>query len=156
MATRRFNPWVLPAVLLAALAPCNAKQTFTSTQSLVFGRFVAGSGGTITVSPFGLRSSSGGVTLLNSTVSAASFTNTDNAQKYASATVAITLPADGSVVLSSGANQMSLNKFTSNPSGLGVMSGGSFQFTVGATLTVGANQPKGSYTGTIPVTIAYQ
>jgi hypothetical protein len=60
------------------------------------------------------------------------------------------------VVLSSGANQMSLSKFTSNPSGVGVMSGGSLQFTVGATLAVGANQPKGSYTGSIPVTIQYQ
>jgi hypothetical protein len=156
MASRRFNPWVLPALLLAALTPCNAKQTFSSTQALVFGRFIAGTGGSITIGPTGARTSTGGVTLLNSTVSAASFTNTDNSAKVASATVIITLPADGSVLLSSGANQMSLSKFTSNPSGVGVMSGGSLQFAVGATLAVGANQPKGSYTGSIPVTIQYQ
>ena len=155
-AYRRLKPWVLPAALLAALAPVNAKQTFTSTQALAFGRFVAGTGGTITVAPNGARSRTGGVVLLTSTATAASFTNSDNSAKNASATVAITLPANGSVVLSSGANQMAVNAFTSSPSGTGVMSGGSLTILVGATLTVGANQPKGNYSGSIPVTINYQ
>lgn len=156
MAKRRLQPWALPALLLAALAPGNAKQTFSASQALAFGRFVAGTGGTITVSPSGARSSTGGVTLLASTASAASFTNTDTAPSRASSTVAITLPSDGSVTLASGANQMSLGSFTSNPSGTGIMAGGSMQIRVGATLTVGANQPRGNYSGSIPVTIQYQ
>jgi hypothetical protein len=156
MATRRLKPWALPALLLAALAPGNAKQTFSSSQALSFGRFAAVSGGTITVTPAGARSRTGGVTLLTSTATPAQFTNTDNTNKYQSAAVIISLPADGSVVLSSGASQMSLRTFTSNPSGTGVMSGGSLQISVGATLVVNANQPKGAYSGSIPLTIQYQ
>lgn len=156
MSLRRLKPWALPVLLLAALVPGNARQTFTSSQALSFGRFAAGAGGTITVTPAGARTSTGTVTLLTSTVTAAKFTNTDNTQKYASAAVIITLPADNSVVLSSGANQMSLVSFTSNPSGTGFMSGGSLTITVGATLVVNANQPKGAYSGSVPVTIQYQ
>lgn len=156
MAKFRVRPWALPALLLAALAPGNAKQTFVAGQGLSFGRFVAGAGGSITVSPSGARSSTGGVTLLSSPASAATFTNTDTAPSRASNVVAITLPSDGSVTLASGANRMSLTKFTSNPAGTGVMSGGSLSISVGATLTVGANQPRGSYSGSIPVTIQYQ
>jgi hypothetical protein len=156
MASRRLKLWALPALLLAALAPGNAKQTFSSSQALAFGRFAAATAGTITVSPAGARTSTGGVTLLSSTVTAAKFTNTDNTPKMASAAVIITLPADGSVVMSSGANQMSLRTFTSNPSGTGFMSGGSLQISVGATLVVNANQARGNYSGSIPVTVQYQ
>jgi hypothetical protein len=155
-ARRRLRPWLLPAVLLAALAPVNAKQTFASTRALAFGRFLAGTGGSIIVAPNGARSSTGGVVLLTSTATSASFTNSDNGAKFANATVGITLPTDGSVVLSSGANQMTLKSFTSSPSGTGVMSGGSLTILVGATLTVGANQVKGNYSGSFPVTINYQ
>jgi uncharacterized BrkB/YihY/UPF0761 family membrane protein len=62
---RRLTQWLLPAALLAALASVHAKQVFSSTQSLAFGRFVAGTGGTITVAPNGARSQTGGVTLLH-------------------------------------------------------------------------------------------
>jgi hypothetical protein len=147
------------ALLLAALlpaVPACAKQTFNSTRALAFGRFVAGTGGTITVSPSGVRTRTGGVALVNSTASSASFSNTDTAANKLNAACIITLPADNSVVLSSGANQMQLKSFTSNPSGTGVMSGGALTISVGATLTVNANQPKGSYTGSIPITIQYQ
>jgi hypothetical protein len=156
MASRRLKLWVLPAILLAALAPGNAKQTFSSSQALSFGRFAAATAGTITVTPAGVRTSTGGVILLTSTPTAAKFTNTDNTPKMANAAVIITLPTDGSVVMSSGANQMSLRTFTSNPSGTGIMSGGSLQISVGATLVVNANQPRGNYSGSIPVTIQYQ
>jgi hypothetical protein len=156
MFLRRLKPWALPVLLLAALVPGNAKQSLTSGQALSFGRFVAGAGGTITVTPAGTRTSTGGVTLLASTVTAAKFTNTDNGAKVSNAAVIITLPADNSVVLSSGANQMNLRTFTSNPSGTGFMSGGSLTISVGATLVVNANQPRGAYSGSIPVTIQYQ
>jgi ABC-type amino acid transport substrate-binding protein len=155
MTTRRA---VLPLLLAALLptAPACAKTTFTATRVLSFGRFVAGTGGTIIVSPSGVRSRTGGVLLATSTASSAAFSYTDTASNKSNAGVIITLPADNSVVLSSGTNQMQLKSFTSTPSGTGVMSGGAIQITVGATLTVNANQPKGSYTGSIPITIQYQ
>lgn len=155
MATR-VNGCMLAAVLLLALAPAGAKQTFGATKTLVFGRFVAGAGGTITVSPAGARSATGGLVLLASTPSPAGFTFTDTAPPRANDACIITLAADNSVVLASDANQMKLSKFTSNPSVTGVMSNGTLQISVGATLVVGANQPKGSYSGSIPVTIQYQ
>jgi ABC-type amino acid transport substrate-binding protein len=153
------NRLAVVALLLAALlpaAPACAKQTFASSRALAFGHFVAGTGGTITVSPSGVRSRTGGVLLMTSTASSAAFTFTDNAPNKANAGVIISLPADNSVILSSGTNQMQLKTFTSTPSGTGVMSGGALQISVGATLTVNANQPKGSYTGSIPITVQYQ
>lgn len=148
---------VLLAALLLAAGCAHANQTFTTNRSLVFGRFVAGSGGTIIVSPSGARMRTGGVALVSSAPSSASFTFTDNAGDNASAAVIISLPADGSVTLTSGASTMAVTSFTSNPGpAAGAMSGGTLIFTVGATLTVGANQPAGSYTGSIPITVQYQ
>jgi hypothetical protein len=155
MATSRAVRTLLLAALLPAVPAC-AKQTFDSSRALAFGRFVAGTGGTITVSPSGARSRTGGVALATSTASSAAFTITDTAPNKANSVCIITLPSDNSVVLSSGTNQMQLKTFTSNPSGTGVMSGGTLQISVGATMTVNANQPKGSYSGSIPITIQYQ
>jgi hypothetical protein len=145
------------AVLLAALlpaAPARAKVTFSSTRALAFGRFVAGTGGTIIVNPAGTRSKTGAVVLLSSTASSASFTITDTSPPGANATCAISLPATATV--SNGTNQMQLNTFTSTPSGSGVMSGGTLTVAVGATMTVGANQPKGNYSGSFSVTMNCQ
>lgn len=143
-------------LLLASTAGRGAGPNLTSNQTLTFGRFAAGTGGTITVSPAGARSRSGGVILLNSIAGAATYTYSDTDPKYANSVCIISLPADGSVVLTSGSDQMQLTAFTSNPSGAGVMNGGTLQFAVGATLAVGANQRPGTYSGAIPLTIQYQ
>jgi hypothetical protein len=153
MATSR----VIRALLLAALLPAAstfAKVTVTSSSALVFGKFAATTAGTITVSPTGARSRTGGVMLLTSTASAAAFSVSDNLTHDTSCSIA--LPADNSVSLSSGANQMQLKAFTSNPSGVGPLSGGALQVTVGATMTVNANQPKGNYSGSIQITVQCQ
>ncbi len=125
----------------------------SSTQALAFGSLVAGSGGTVTVSPSGGRSASGGVILVPSgSGSAALFSVTGTS----SATYAITLPANGVVSLTSGSNTMAANSFTSNPAPTGQLSvGGSQTLSVGATLSVGSNQPSGSYSGSFTVTVIY-
>ncbi|MGV8892780.1 MAG: DUF4402 domain-containing protein [Burkholderiaceae bacterium] len=125
----------------------------SSTQALAFGSLVAGSGGTVTVSLTGVRSASGGVILLPSgSGSAALFSVTGNS----SATYAITLPANGVVSLTSGANTMAVNNFTSNPAPTGQLSvGGSQTLSVGATLSVGSNQPSGPYSGSFNVMVNY-
>jgi hypothetical protein len=153
MATSR----VIRALLLAALLPAAsafAKMTVTATRALAFGQFAATTAGTITVSPTGARSRTGGVMLLTSTASSAAISVTDNLPHDTSCSIA--LPADNSVSLSSGANQMQLKTFTSSPSGVGPLSGGAMQFTVGATMTVNANQPKGNYSGSVQVTVQCQ
>lgn len=70
-------------------------------------------------------------------------------------TYAITLP--GSATISDGAtHSMSVGSWTSNPSGTGLLGGGGTQaLALGATLTVGANQAPGVYSGSFNVTVTY-
>lgn len=153
LPTARIATIALAALLLAP-GFGQAKTSFTNNRALAFGRFVAGTGGTIILSPAGARTSTGGVLLLSSSPASASFTWSDTSPANAGKTCAIGLPS--SATLSNGTNQMTLNQFTSNPSGTSLMTGGSLTFTVGATLTVGANQPRGNYSGSFSVTIQYQ
>jgi hypothetical protein len=160
VGTRRHLNALPAALLLAsglahAVRPPSSTATFSPNSSLSFGRFAAGSAGTVTVSPDGARNSTGGVVLLTSTASAASFTFIDTANPTSSCF--IKLPADGQVVLTSGnGGQLYVNKFTSNPSINATMQGGNLQFSVGATLVVGASQASGTYSGSMPITVEYQ
>jgi hypothetical protein len=75
------------------------------------------------------------------------------------ATYVITLPLDGDVTLTSGANSMAVTGFTSSlgaTGSTGTLTGGSDDITVGATLNLGANQPVGTYNGTYVITVEYQ
>lgn len=146
---------LLLAVLLLGTGCVQAKQTLTNNGSLAFGRFVAGTGGTITVSPAGLRTQTGGVILLPSTVSAATFTASDNVAKDASIGCPVTLPANGTVTLSNGTSTMAVDQFTSAPVPC-TLSGGTRQIAVGATLTVAPNQARGNYSGSFSVTVNFQ
>jgi hypothetical protein len=149
------QPGLLAALLLAG-APALAQQSLVPTRSLEFGSFIAGAGGAITVSPGGARTRSGQVALLPSTASAASLTFRDPDPARASNACIISLPPDGSVSLTSATATMALTGFTSSPSGTGAMSGGTMQVAVGATLNVGPSQPRGNYSGAIPITVEYQ
>ena len=84
---------------------------------------------------------------------AASFTVAGEASR----TFTITLPADGTVSLISGANSMAANIFVHNAGANPALDvAGAAAFTVGATLSVAANQAAGSYTSAnFPVTINY-
>ena len=113
-------------------------------------------GGTVVLAPAGTRTTggAGGVTLPATvgTVAAASFTVSGQANY----TYAITLPTTKTIT--SGANTMTVDNFTSNPSATGTLSGaGSQTLTVGATLNVSAAQASGVYTNAsgVPVTVNY-
>ncbi len=140
--------------LLCITAPMSRAQTLTNPQPLVFGSFAPGlSSGTVTVNAAGARSAGGGVFLVSSGAgSAASYT----VGGTGSASYAITLPANGVVVLTSGPNSMAVNNFVSSPALTGVIGGGGTQtLMVGATLSVGSQQPTGSYSGSFNVTVEY-
>jgi len=160
------------SLLLSALAICcastgafaqattsaNASATIVTaismskTADLDFGNVVAGgSAGTVVMSAAGSRSATGGASLGNAgSAAAAGFT----VSGQASATYAITLPS--ATTITSGGNNMTVNTFTSSPSGTGTLSGGGSQsLAVGATLQVGTSQATGSYTGSFNVTVAY-
>jgi hypothetical protein len=114
----------------------------------------AGSGGTVVLLPAGTRTSTGGVTLpaTTGTVTAASFTVT-GASGF---TYAITLPSS-CVINDGGSNNMTVNTFTSNPSGTATLVSGTSTLTVGATLNVTAAQAAGIYTNAsgVPITVNY-
>ncbi len=158
LATQRVNAEG-PA---SASATANATATIitpisiTNVADLNFGNIVAGTGaGTVTVATTGTRTSTGDVILpsanaVQGTVNAAQFKVTG----LADATYAITLPT--SIYISeTGGETMTVDNFTSNPSGTGSLAGGTQTLSVGARLNVGAGQVAGDYTGTFNVTVAY-
>jgi len=136
--------------------------TINNTAGLAFGSLAAGTGGTVTVSPAGVRTGTGGVVLVSSGAgSAASF----NVQGFTFPTThthsySITLPADGTVTITNGAKSMAVNNFVSIPpagTSTGTLARGSQTQTlnVGATLAVGSNQAPGNYSGTFTVTVVF-
>ncbi|HUR41765.1 MAG TPA: DUF4402 domain-containing protein [Verrucomicrobiae bacterium] len=142
---------------LALLAPCAGHPQslyLINHQGLSFGRFAAGSGGTVTVTPTGARSSSGPIYLLSaSSGQEARYTITGGSDLAYS----ITLPADDSVTLSSGTGPtMVVTRFTSGPASTGQFGPtGAQAIAVGATLNISANQPAGNYGGSYSITVNY-
>ena len=118
---------------------------------LKFGNIIADAdGGTVAISTTGAPTLTGiNAPSVTGDRQQAQFTVTG----FEGATYAVTLP--GSATLSSGGNNMTVNSFVSNPSGTGVLTGGSQALNVGATLNVGANQAPGLYTGNFSVTVVY-
>jgi hypothetical protein len=150
--------WGLLLPLLLLGLPAHTATTkvgnVTTTRHLALGRFVAASGGTVVVSPAGVRSSSGGVLLLaGGIVSSAAFSLTESGDGDPLKWTTITLPA--SATLTSGGASMTLTDFTSNPNGT-FNASPLKELTVGATLNVGPNQPAGAYSGTFSVSVNYE
>ncbi len=68
----------------------------------------------------------------------------------------ITLPADGAITLAGPGTAMSVDGFNDSAGGAANLAAGIGSFTVGATLTINANQTAGAYTGNYDVTVNYQ
>jgi hypothetical protein len=144
----------------AATATSNASAevitpiSISNTADLRFGKFSALTGGTVIISAAGVRSATGAVVLSSTNAGgAASFDVTGDPN----ATYAITLPNSATLTHSvDNTKTMTIDTFTSNPSGTGTLSaGGSQALSVGATLTVGNAQTTGSYSGTFDVSVEY-
>jgi len=106
---------------------------------------------TVVVSTAGVRSAGTSANILGdaTNVSAASFTVTGEAGN------SFSISAIADTTLDSGANSMDVTDITPSLAGSGTLTGGTYIFTVGATLHVAANQPAGTYTGTFDVTVNY-
>jgi hypothetical protein len=147
--------WPAAVVLLAIATSVGAADlplAVTTRSDLGFGQLVAtASSGTVTVSPAGGRTYGGGVILANGLgVSAGAFALTGDLH----ASYSITLPSE--CTLSGGGGSMTVDQFSSSPSGAGSLGpAGSQMVTLGATLHVGAAQASGSYSGTYAVMLAY-
>lgn len=136
---------------------------FSGVEALSFGSFVANTGGTVTVpataSP--LRTKTGGIILLAvpaPTSARCSVYVDTNASPNPAYPVSyhVTLPPDGAVQLSTaGGANMAVNQFvaTTTPTNTIPSAASPGTVRIGATLTVGANQAPGNYTGVFQLTI---
>ncbi|HEX8376614.1 MAG TPA: DUF4402 domain-containing protein [Pedobacter sp.] len=134
----------------------------TRTVDMNFGNVaVNANGGTVVLAPSNAARtvSANGVVLPSTTgtVTAASFTVTGQAGY----TFAITLPNNATPTTLTRVNgngeSMTVNAFTSFPSGVGTLTGGTQVVNVGATLNVGNTQAAGQYLSGTPfsVTVVY-
>lgn len=128
--------------------------SITNTAPLEFGNIAAGTlASVVRVTPAGVRSLVSGNAVLTgggATPGASAFSVAGEPNR----TYDITLPA--SITIVSGANNMTVDTFTSNPTPTGTLSGAGAQtLDVGADLHVGASQASGDYTGTFDVTVIY-
>lgn len=127
--------------------------------NLSFGKFAPGAGGSVTVSTSGARTGTGVIlSTIGSSPSAARFDVTGDAN--ATYDISITAPA----TVSDGTNTMALATFsdltaanatTGNVTSGTLSAGGTQSIYIGGTLTVGATQAAGAYTGNISVTVEY-
>lgn len=135
------------------IAPISASNT--GSTKLNFGTISRSSvAGTVIISADGQRSSTGGASILTTSLfSAAPFTVTGEN----SAGFNLTLPDNDDVKMTrtGGTEEMEVTSFTHN-SGLVLSSSGTATFSVGATLNLDVDQVAGDYTGSFSVTIAYQ
>lgn len=150
-------------VLLASLVAPPAREAgaqqvvLSNNRGLDFGRFVAGSGGTVVLSPNGARSRTGGVVLLNSPGAGQAVYNVGKSSNgNGGKAVIVSLPSNGSTRLTSGSNSMAVGNFVNAPASLLSVPAGGTTLSVGATLTVAPNQPPGTYTGTFPLIVNFQ
>ena len=130
--------------------------SLVNTDSLRFGSIIpSATAGTVTINPFTeARTSTGGVTLVGATFSAAKFAGLSSNPSH----LKIDVP-NGLITLThtNGVNTMTVGSFTLNGNKNDwVTSNEVFVFNVGGRLNVGANQVAGTYTGTFNVTVNYR
>lgn len=145
---------IISSILLIVPLRTRADIGISTIASLSFGRIASATGGTVTISPAGARSKSGGVVLVSSDAgSAARFQATGNpGQIYT-----ITLPADNAVQMTSGIHSMGVSYFISSLGSSGVLNPtGNQVFSIGATLNINTGEASGSYSGTYSIIIDYQ
>jgi Domain of unknown function (DUF4402) len=169
---------VAVSVLLAASAPARAeteagtaeavvikKLGFVQVDDLEFGKLFAGTtAGTVVVSPSGVRTTTGGVTVAGGLVQPATFVGYGSFNQF----VTISIDANTQIMTRVGGTQtMQFDTFvigstpsapiTTAPRTFRIGSAtGIFRFPIGATLRVAANQVPGNYVGDFRITLNYQ
>ena len=123
--------------------------TVTKTADLDYATIVTGAAAsTVIVTPAGARTCGVGL-VCSGTATAASFNVTGTAAQV------VTFSVPATVTLTSGANSMSSTLVASGATAT-LSALGAATFTVGGTLSVGANQADGAYAGTFTATTDYQ
>jgi spore coat protein U-like protein len=160
---------MLTAPAMAATAPANAEValvrplSFIKVDDLDFGKIIpAAVAGQVTVTPAGARSSTNGIILVGNTQKPASFAGDGTFNQrvdisLGSNTINLTGPGAAMQVNTFVIGSTPTAVITTTPRRFRITSAtGIFQFPVGATLNVGANQAPGVYNGTWTITLQYQ
>jgi spore coat protein U-like protein len=142
-----------------------SRLSFINAEELEFGSLLAGpTAGTVIVSPAGVRTKTGGVTLVGGLVQPARFAGRGSLNQ----TVLISLTAAPSTLRRVGGTEtMTLDQLTIGSTPTAVLTTtpqafrissptGIFNFPIGGRLRVNANQVPGDYVGTFSVTLNYQ
>lgn len=136
----------------AQAIPIPISASFVS--GLNFGKFAAGSGGSVTISPSGVRTKTGSVSLLSSGPGNAARVQITGAPN---ASFVLTLPNDNQADVHGENSSIGLCAFTASPSTVGHLdSSGNQIVNIGATLKLDATKPASQYNGTFPVMVNYQ
>ena len=137
--------------------------SFIEVGSLHFGNIISrNTAATVTVDPTGTRTATGGVTLIGNGQHAAEFAGMGTPNQRVDISVGA-----ASIWLTGPGTRMRARNFTVGSTPTAVLTttpqrfriastNGIFQFPVGATLDVGANQLPGIYRGTWTITLQYQ
>lgn len=135
-----------------------AALSISNIRSLAFGAFAPGKGGTVTVTPGGMRRKSGDVTLISigGAATSAAFLVSDNEPVNAARAYNISLPQEGEISINNGAATIAITDFYSDPAYQGRLTEGAQIIRVGATLRVPPRLPPGQYSGTFNLTVIYQ
>jgi len=156
LATARIACLALLAVVARPACAQQQDVNLANIRRLDFGRFVAGSGGAVVVSPGGLRSRTGGVVLLSSPDAGQAAFSLGRRGEDAGLAVVVSLPPNGTTRLVSGAHSMAVDGFVHTPAELSAIPAGGTTLAVGATLTVAPNQAPGNYAGSFSLIVNYQ
>jgi hypothetical protein len=163
-ASAALAPLLLAAAAQAAPAPASkndaGKATILRSLSIVdktsldFGELVVGSAGTAVIDPVsGAVTTTGTITSVGTTAHPATFTATGSKNSV----VNIKLPT-ASITLNrvGGGGTMTVSNWTlDGKTNRKFPLNSAFDFNVGATLNIGANQPDGDYVGSFSVTVQY-
>jgi Domain of unknown function (DUF4402) len=137
--------------------------SFIEVNDLDFGRIIpSNTAGTVTLSPTNVRTATGGIALVGTDFQSARFAGRGTVLQRVRIRI-----APNTITLTGPGPSMTVTNFTIDPQGTLLQIGGGpnyrilplngiFWFNVGARLSVGANQPGGSYSGTFNVTLDYQ
>jgi hypothetical protein len=148
----RLTSIILAVLFLSIIAVSAQTITVTNDQGLAFGNFwqAGNSGGTVTLSNTGARSSTGDVVLLNSTF----FHSIFNITTESLSPVSITVDQPTAILSGSNGGSMTLEIGPPSPASPSVSALSPVQVSLGGTLTIGSrsNNPPGTYSGDVMIT----
>lgn len=129
----------------------------SKSADLVFGKFAAVTGGSITVSTSGARSVTGAVIGMSGTPAAAKFdvTGEPDATYSINLVAPATLDSGSDTMAFAVTSDLTAANTTSGTVSTGTLTGGAQSIYVGGTLTVASAQAPGTYTGNVVATVEY-